>query len=75
MERGGARRLTREFKLAALAQMAAGENVSTLGRELAQKERGQEGKGSGQIRRATGRSERALRSIVVVFVPHTRLST
>ena len=34
MERGGARRLSREFKLAALARMAAGENVSALGREL-----------------------------------------
>ena len=34
MERGGVRRLSREFKLAALARMAAGENVSALGREL-----------------------------------------
>jgi transposase len=34
MERGGVRRLSRESKLAALARMAAGENVSTLGREL-----------------------------------------
>jgi transposase len=34
MEGGGARRLSREFKLAALARMAAGENVSALGREL-----------------------------------------
>jgi transposase len=34
MERGGARRLSREFKLAALARMVAGENVSALGREL-----------------------------------------
>ena len=34
MERGGARRLSREFKLAALARMAAGENVSALSREL-----------------------------------------
>jgi transposase-like protein len=34
MERGAARRLSREFKLAALARMAAGENVSALSREL-----------------------------------------
>ena len=34
MERGGARRLSREFKLAALARMAAGENVSALSREF-----------------------------------------
>jgi transposase len=34
MERVGARRLSREFKLAALARMAAGENVSALSREL-----------------------------------------
>ena len=34
MGRGGARRLSREFKLAALARMAAGENVSALSREL-----------------------------------------
>ncbi len=34
MERGGARRLSREFKLAALARMAAGENVSALARAL-----------------------------------------
>ena len=34
MERGRGRRLSREFKLAALARMAAGENVSALGREL-----------------------------------------
>ena len=34
MERGGARRLSRAFKLAGLARMAAGENVSALSREL-----------------------------------------
>lgn len=34
MARGDARRLSRDFKLAALARMAAGENVSALGREL-----------------------------------------
>ena len=34
MGRGGARRLSREFKLAALARMATGENVSALSREL-----------------------------------------
>lgn len=34
MERESARRLSREFKLAALARMAAGENVSALSREL-----------------------------------------
>jgi hypothetical protein len=34
MERANARRLSREFKLSALARMAAGENVSALGREL-----------------------------------------
>ena len=34
MERGGARRLSRAFKLAALERMAAGESVSALSREL-----------------------------------------
>jgi transposase-like protein len=34
MGRGAARRLSREFKLVALARMAAGENVSALSREL-----------------------------------------
>jgi transposase len=34
VEEGGSRRFSREFKLAALARMAAGENVSALAREL-----------------------------------------
>jgi len=34
MSEGTARRFSREFKLAALARMAAGENVSALAREL-----------------------------------------
>lgn len=34
MAEGSARRYSREFKLAALARMAAGENVSALAREL-----------------------------------------
>jgi transposase len=34
MAEGSARRFSREFKLAALARMAAGENVSALAREL-----------------------------------------
>jgi transposase-like protein len=34
MEEGSSRRFSREFKLAALARMAAGENVSALAREL-----------------------------------------
>ncbi len=34
MKKGTERRFSREFKLAALARMAAGENVSALAREL-----------------------------------------
>lgn len=34
MARGGERRLSRAFKLAALARMAAGENVGASSREL-----------------------------------------
>jgi len=34
MERGSERRFSREYKLAVLARMAAGENVSALSREL-----------------------------------------
>ncbi len=34
MERKGARRFSRDFKLSALARMESGENVSALSREL-----------------------------------------
>lgn len=75
MERGNARRLTREFKLAALARMAAGENVSALGRELGVRRkllyqwRDTVRRGGAEALRGVGRPPGSVRSEVALTRP------